>query len=258
MSDRIARFCIPIEHVDREGLMTLLLLSLPGSPHTLLISLYCPPHDTRLRQIISEALDVLLPKYPSHIIGGDFNTSINLSLDTDNIISSNAWPWLSNKVNKQPQALHETFRGKRPHLKRFSRYWSTNHQNQARLDYIFASPQFTSTHPILDADIETSNFFSDHQPAFITCSAPVIPSFATQSPPAPVFRRLSQDETHQFEHFLSPLNKWLKAIQPSIEHLSQDEVVFANHIHHFRDLHGLPPHHQNSCAPHHERGKEIQ
>ena len=204
--------------------MTLLLLSLPGSPPTLLISLYCPPHDTRLRQIISEALDVLLPKYPSHIIGGDFNTSINFSLDTENITSSNAWPWLSNKVNKQPPALHDTFRDKHPRLKKFSRYWSTNHQNQARLDYIFASPQFTSTHPILDADIETSNFFSDHHPAFITCSAPVIPSLATQSQPAPIFRRLSQDEIHQFEHFLSPLNKWLKAIQPSIEHLSQDEV----------------------------------
>ena len=204
--------------------MTLLLLSLPGSPPTLLISLYCPPHDTCLREIISEALDVLLPKYPSHIIGGDFNTSINFSLDTKNITSSNAWPWLSNKVNKQPPALHDTFRDKHPHVKKFSRYWSTNHQNQARLDYIFASPQFTSTHPILDADIETSNFFSGHHPAFITCSAPVIPSLATQSQPAPIFRRLSQDEIHQFEHFLSPLNKWLKAIQPSIEHLSQDEV----------------------------------
>ena len=159
VSDRIAPFCTPIKHVDREGLMTLLLLSLPGSPPTLLISLYCPPHDTRLRQIISEALDVLLPKYPSHIIGGDFNTSINFSLDTENITSSNAWPWLSNKVNKQPPALHDTFRDKHPHLKKCSRYRSTNHQNQARLDYIFASPQFTSTHPILDADIETSKFF---------------------------------------------------------------------------------------------------
>ena len=159
VSDCIAPFCTPIEHVDREGLMTLLLLLLPGSPPTLLISLYCPPHDTRLRQIISEALDVLLPKYPSHIISGDFNTSINLSLDTENITSSNAWPRLSNKVNKQPPALHDTFRDKHPHLKKCSRYWSTNHQNQARLDYIFASPQFTSTHPILDADIETSNFF---------------------------------------------------------------------------------------------------
>ena len=144
--------------------MTLLLLLLPGSPPTLLISLYCPPHDTRLRQILSEAQDVLLPKYPSHIIGGDFNTSINFSPDTENITSSNAWPWLSNVVNKQPPSLHDTFRDKHPHLKTFSRYWSTNHQNQARLDYIFAFPQFTSTHPILDADIETSNFFSDHHP----------------------------------------------------------------------------------------------
>ena len=164
MSDRIAPFCTPKEHVDREGLMTLLLLSLPGSPPTLLISLYCPPHDTRLRQIISEALDILLPKYPSHIIGGDFNASINFSLDTDNIVTSNAWAWLSNKVNRQPPALHDTFRDKHPHLRKFSRYWSTNHQNQARLDYIFASPQFTTTHPILDADINTSNFFPTTTP----------------------------------------------------------------------------------------------
>ena len=204
--------------------MTLLLLSLPGSPPTLLMSLYCPPHNTRLRQVISEARDVLLPKYPSHIIGGDFNTSIKFSLDTENITLSNAWPWLSNKVNKQPPALHDTFRDKHPHLKNFSRYWSTKYQNQARLDYIFASPQFTSTQPILDADIETSNFFSDHHPGFITCSAPVIPSPATQSRPAPIFRRLNQDEIHHFEQFLSPPNKWRKAIQPSIEHIFQDEV----------------------------------
>ena len=184
--------------------MTLLLLSLPGSPPTLLIFLYCPPHDTRLRQVISEALDIVLRKYPSHIIGGDFNASINFSLDTDNIVSSNALPWLSNKVNRQRVALHDTFRDQHPHLRKFSRYWTTNHQNQARLDYIFASPQFTTTHPILDADIDTSNFFSGHHPAFITCCAPVIPSLTFQAQPAPIFGLLTKDEVHAQASIISP------------------------------------------------------
>ena len=125
--------------------MTLLLLPRPGSPPTLLISLYCPPHDTRLRKFISKALDILLPKHPSHIVGGDFNAFVDFSLDTDSIVTSNAWPWLSNKVNRQQRALHDTFRDIHPHLRKFPRYWSKNHQNQARLDYIFASPQFPRT-----------------------------------------------------------------------------------------------------------------
>ena len=80
----------------------------------------------------------------------------------------------------------------------------------------------TTTHPILDADIDTCNFFSDHQPAFITCCAPVVSSLTLQSEPAPIFRPLTKDKIHLFKHFLTPPNKLIKTIQPAIAHLTQD------------------------------------
>ena len=119
--------------------MTLLLLTLPGSNPTLFASVYCSPHRTQFPPKISEELDLLFNKYPSHVTGGDFNAIINTSLDLQNIVTPNHCPWLSNKIQATPPQLTDTFRSKHPHSKKFTQYCSQNHQNQARLDFILAS-----------------------------------------------------------------------------------------------------------------------
>ena len=168
--------------------MTLLLSTLPGSKPTFFASVYCPPHHTQFRQKIPEELDLRFNKYPSHVTGVNFNAIINTSLDSENIVTPNHWPWLSNTIHATLPQLTDTFRSKHPNSREFNRYWSQNHQNQARLVFFLASPNFTPAFPILDANIDISNFLSDHPPSQVTCVAPIIPTHTTSTTPGPIFR----------------------------------------------------------------------
>ena len=119
-----------------------------------------------------------------------------------------------------PPTLIDTFRLKNPHLRKFTRYPSSNHRNQARLDFILVSSALNASFPVCCTDIDTSNQFSDHHPATMQIKTPPIPTIAFSHTPSPIFRRLIQDELASFTKQLKHLSSWVYAILPLFNTLS--------------------------------------
>ena len=108
-SPRLARFVTPLPRLDTEGLLAAAVLTLPGAPPTLLVSVYAPSADVH-RSKIENILRPLMHQYPNHVLGGDTNCIMCPELDGANLQTDNEWTWLRKQVTSDPPRLIDTFR----------------------------------------------------------------------------------------------------------------------------------------------------
>ena len=90
-SPQLSRFITPVPRLDTEGLLAVAILTLPGAPRPLLVSVYASGTDVR-RSKIENLLHPLMQQYPSHILGGDTNCITCPELDGANLKTDNGWP----------------------------------------------------------------------------------------------------------------------------------------------------------------------
>ena len=138
-SPRLARFVTPLPRLNTEGLLAAAVLTLPGAPPTLLVSVYAPSADVHRSQI-ENILRPLMHQYPNHVLGGDTNCIMCPELDGANLQTDNEWPWLRRRVTSDPPHLIDTFRHFQPTERSFSRYPAPYRASSSRLDHILLSP----------------------------------------------------------------------------------------------------------------------
>ena len=90
-SPRLARFVTPLPRLDTEGLLAAAILTLPGAPPTLLVSVYAPSADVQ-RSKIENILRPLMHQHPNHVLGGETNCIMCPELDGANLQTDNEWP----------------------------------------------------------------------------------------------------------------------------------------------------------------------
>lgn len=105
----------------------------------------------------------------SLIVGGDFNVTLNPSLDTSNGLSSITYRALHViKTQFSELLLHDTWRTLHPKVKDFT-FFSSPHSKYSRLDYLFISQNNLSS--LTKATIEPM-VLSDHNPITMTLHIP--------------------------------------------------------------------------------------
>ena len=138
-SPLLARFVTPLPRLDTEGLLAAAVLTLPGAPPTLLVSVYARSAGVH-RSKIENILRPLMHQYPNHVLGGDTNCIMCPELDGANPQTDNEWPWLRRQVSSDPPRLIDTFRHFHPIERSFSRYPTPYRASSSRLDHILLSP----------------------------------------------------------------------------------------------------------------------
>ena len=155
-SPRLARFLTPHPRLDTEGLLAAAVLTLPGAPPTLLVSVYAPSADDH-RSKIENILRPLMHQYPNHVLGGDTNCIMCPELDRANLQTDNEWPWLCRQVTSDPPRLIDTFRHFHPTERSFSRYPTPYRASSSRLDHIVLSPAASEFFAPTSATIQTDD-----------------------------------------------------------------------------------------------------
>ena len=138
-SSRLSRFVTPLPRLNTEGLLAAAILTLPGAPSTLLVSVYAPSTDAH-RSKIESILRMLMHQYPNHVLGGDTNCIMCPEVDGANLQNDNEWPWLRRQVMSDPPRLIDTFGHFHPAKWSFSRYPTSYRAGSSRLDHILISP----------------------------------------------------------------------------------------------------------------------
>ena len=189
-SPRLSRcsFITPVPRLDAVGLLAAAILTLPGAPPTLLVSVYAPSTDAHHSKI-ENILRPLMHQYPSHVMGGDTNCIMCPELDGANLQTDNEWPWLWRQVTSDPPRLIDTFRHFHPPARSFSRYPTPYRASSSRLDHILISPT-------------ASEIF---HPVTYTSQVPPHPFSESPTTKKKVFRKLTEPEGSTHHDSLAPL-----------------------------------------------------
>ena len=222
-SPRLSRFVNPLSRLDTEGLLAAALLTLPGAPPTLLVSVYAPSADVH-RSKIESILRPLMHQYPNHVLGGDTNCMMCPELDGANLQTDNEWPWLRMQVTSDPRRLIHTFRHFQPTERSFSRYPTPYRASSSRLDHILLSPAASEFFAPTSATIQTDDKPSDHHPVTYTSQVPPHPFSKTPTTKRKVFRKLTERKRSKHHDSLAPLARWCESTLPRFESLSSVDI----------------------------------
>ena len=215
-SPRLARFVTPLPRLDTEGLLAAAVLTLPGAPPTLLVSVYAPSADVHGSKI-ENILRPLMHQYPNHVLGGDTNCIMWPELDGANLQTDNEWPWLRRQVTSDPPRLIDTFR-------HFSRYPTPYRASSSRLDHILLPPAASEFFAPTSATIRTDDKTSDHHPVTYTSQVPPQPFSETSTTKRKVFRKLTVRERSKHHDSLAPLARWCESTLLRFESLSSADI----------------------------------
>ena len=222
-SPRLSRFVTPLPQLDTEGLLAAAILSLPGAPPTLLVSVYAPSTDVHLSKIES-ILRPLMHQYPNHVLGGDTNCIMCPELDGANLQTDNEWPWLRRQVTSDPPRLIDTFRHFHLIERSFSQYPGPYRASSSRLDHISISPGGSEFVAPTSATLQTDDKTSDHHPVTYTSQVPPNPFSEAPTTKRKVFRKLTERERSKHHDSLAPLARWCRSTLPLFESLSSADI----------------------------------
>ena len=222
-SPRLFLFITPVPRLDTEGLLAAAILTLPGTPPTLLVSVYAPGADVH-RSKIENLLHPLMQQYPSHVLGGDTNCIMCPELDGENLQTDNAWPWLRRLVTSNPPRLIDTFQHFHPATRSFSRYPSPYRASSSRFDVILVSPAASEFFTHTSATIKTDDNTSDHHPVTYTSLVPPQPFPETPTTKRKVLPKLTEQERSKHYDSLAPLAKWGESTLPRFDSLSAADI----------------------------------
>ena len=199
------------------------VLTLPGAPPTLLVSVYAPSTDVH-RSKIENILRPLMHQYPNHVLGGDTNCIMCPELDGSNLQTDNEWPWLRRQITSDPPRLIDTFRHFHPTERSFSRYPTPYRASSSRLDHILLSPAASEFFAPTSATIQTDDKTSDHHPVTYTSQVPPHPFTEAPTTKRKVFRKLTERERSKHHDSLAPLARWCESTLPRFESLSSADI----------------------------------
>ena len=222
-SPRLSRFVTPLPRLDTEGMLAAAVLTLPGAPPTLLVSVYAPSTDVH-RSKIENILRPLMHQYPNHVLGGDTNCIMCPELDGSNLQTDNEWPWLRRQITSDPPRLIDTFRHFHPTERSFSRYPTPYRASSSRLDHILLSPAASEFFAPTSATIQTDDKTSDHHPVTYTSQVPPHPFTEAPTTKRKVFRKLTERERSKHHDSLAPLARWCESTLPRFESLSSADI----------------------------------
>ena len=222
-SPRLAHFVTPLPRLDTEGLLAAAVLTLPGAPPTLLVSVYAPSADVH-RSKIENILRPLMHQYPNHVLGRDTNCIMCPELNGANLQMDNEWPWLRKQVTSDPPRLIDTFRHFHPTERSFSRHPTLYRAGSSRLDHILLSPAASEFFAPTSATIQTDDKTSDHHPVTYTSQVPPHPFSETPTTKRNVFRKLTERERSKHHNSLAPLARWCESTLLRFESLSSADI----------------------------------
>ena len=203
--------------------MAAAVLTLPGAPPTLLVSVYAPNADVH-RSKIESILRPLMHQHPNHVLGGDTNCIMCPELDGANLQTDNEWPWLRRQVTSDPPRLIDTFRHFHPTERSFSQYPTPYRASSSCLDDILLSPAASEFFAPTSATIQTGEKTSDHHPVTYTSQGPPHPFSETPTTKRKVFRKLTERERSKHHDSLAPLARWCESTLPRFESLSSADI----------------------------------
>ena len=218
-----SRFVTPLPRLDTEGLLAAAVLTLPGAPLSLLVSVYAPNADVH-RSKIESILRPLMHQYPNHVLGGDTNCIMCPELDGANLPTDNEWPWHRRRVTSDPPRLIDTFRHFHPTERSFSRYATPYRASSSRLDHILLFLGASEFFAPNSATIQTDDKTSDHHPVTYTSQVPPHPFSETLTTQRKVFRNLTERERSKHHDFLAPLARWCESTLPRFESFSSADI----------------------------------
>ena len=228
-SPRLSRFVTPLPQLDTEGLLAAAVLTLPGAPPSLLVSVYATSADVHGSKIES-ILHPPMHQYPNHVLGGDTNCIMCPELHGANLQTDNEWPWLRRQVTSDPPRLMDTFRHFHPTERSFSRYPTPYRASSSRLDHILLFPTASEFSAPTSATIHTDEKTSDHHPVTYTSQVPPHPFSEAPTTKRKVFRKLTERERSKHHDSLAPLARWCESTLPRFESLSSADIE------HFTDV----------------------
>ena len=199
------------------------VLTLLGTPPTLLVSPYAPGTDANHSKI-QKPLRPVMQQYPNHLLGGDINCIMCPELDGANLQMDNEWPWHQRLVTSDPPRLIQTVRHFHPATRSFPQFPTPYRASSSRLDHILISLPASEFFAPTSGTIQTDDKTSGHHPFTYTSQVPPDPFPETPTTKRNVFRKLTEQERSTHHDSLAPLATWCEYTLPRFDSLSSTDI----------------------------------